>query len=201
MEKNMNDTLRTIFNRRSIRRFKPEQFPREELEHIVQAGLHAPSARNRQPWHFAVLRGQPVIARLNAEVKAATARMPDNPYADMIRNENYTINYHAPTFVIVSADPRISPLASADCALALGSMFLAACSLGIGSCWINQICPLSDEPGFRKVMDGLGIPSGYRIYGCGAFGYATDAHAATPPRREGTVTYVRRDSPFCERDR
>jgi nitroreductase len=186
----MNETITSILERRSIRKFKAEQITREQLELIVKAGVYAPSGRNRQPWHFSVLQGLEAIDRLTAEVKAATERMPNNPYKDFVLSAGYTVNYHAPTFIIVSGDPGLSTTVVQDCSLALGNMFLAAHSLGIGSCWINQICPLSEEPGFAQTLLKLGVPAGYHVYGCGAFGYPESRPASAPERRQGTVTYV-----------
>jgi nitroreductase len=186
----MNETITSLLERRSIRKFTTEQISREELELVLKAGAYAPSGRNRQPWHFSVLQGQAAIDKLTAEVKAATERMPHNPYKDFVGAASYTVNYHAPTFIIVSGDPALSTTTAQDCALALGNMFVAAHSLGIGSCWVNQLCPLSEEQGFMPVLAKLGVPAGYLIYGCGAFGYPAARPASAPERRKGAVTYV-----------
>ena len=185
----MNETIQSIRDRRSIRKFTPEALPLQILEQIVEAGLFAPSARNRQPWHLAVLQGASRIGELTGELKAATARMPDNPYAKLVGAEKYTMSFHAPVFIIVSADPAVSPLAMADCALVLGNMFLAAHSLGVGSCWVNQLGAACNEPGFRAVLTGLGVPASNHVYGCGAFGFPGETPRAAE-RRPGTVTYV-----------
>ena len=187
----MNETLNTILTRRSIRNYKPEQIPDDILKQIIDAGLHAPSAMGRQPWHLVVVRGFDKIAEVDREVKAATARMPDNPYREFVGGANYTINYHAPTFIIVSGNTALSPRnAPLDCALLLGTMFLAAHSLGIGSCWINQLNVLNDEPGFRAYMNRLGIPSENQIFGCACFGYTAGTIPQAAPRKEGCVVFV-----------
>ena len=186
----MNETIRTIMGRRSIRSYKPDQISEQDLNLIIQAGLHAPSARNRQPWHVCVLQGHEKIAKLAAELKAAVARMPDNPYATMVGAESYTMSFLAPVFIIVSADPEVSPLALADCALVLGNMFLAAHSLGIASCWVNQLGSACAEPGFRATLTKLGIPHKNEIYGCSSFGYPLSTPREAPKRREGTVNFV-----------
>lgn len=186
----MNEVMRNILERRSIRSFTPEQISREKLGLIIEAGLYAPSARNRQPWHFCVLQKRETIDKLTAELKAAVARMPDNPYAAFVGSDAYTVNYGAPVFIIVSADPDVSSLALADCALALGNMFLAAHSLGIGSCWINQLGSACAEPGFRQTLNKLGVPRQNMIYGCGAFGHPQSRPAEAPKRREGTVIFA-----------
>lgn len=186
----MNAVIQAILERRSIRKYKPDNISSQNIDLIVKAGLYAPSARNRQPWHLCVLQGQELIDKVTAELKAAVARMPENPYKAFVGADNYTVNYHAPVFIIVSADPAVSSLAMADCALVLGNMFLAAHSLGIGSCWINQLGSACDEPGFRQTLRKLGVPDRNMIYGCGAFGYAESAPTEAPDRREGVVTFA-----------
>lgn len=183
--------LNNILTRRSIRKFQSAPIPRESLEKIVEAGLYAPSARNSQPWHLTVVSGQDRLARITAELKAAVARMPDNPYKEVVGSAAYSVNYGAaPVFIIVSAAPDSSPVVVADCSLALGTMFLAAHALGIGSCWINQLGIACDEPGFRAFLTQLGVPAQNRIYGCGAFGFAEGDAPPAPARKEGRVTYV-----------
>ncbi len=145
----------------------------------------------RQPWHLVIVRGYEKIAEVNEQVKSATARMPENPYRDYVGSNSYTINYGAPTFVIVSGDCELSPRnACFDCALLLGNMFLAAHALGVGSCWINQLNVLNDEPDFRDYMTTLGIPLQNRIFGCACFGYANGPARDAAPRKENNVVWV-----------
>lgn len=187
----MNETLNTIFTRRSVRKYKPDPIPHETMETITEAGLYAPTAMGRQPWHVLVISNLEKIKELNAEVKSATASMPDNPYRDYVVSDAYTINYHAPIFVVVSGDTVLSPRnAQFDCALLLGNMFLAAHSLGIGSCWINQLNVLNDEPEFRDYITKLGVPVQNRIFGCACFGYPDTPTKAPAQRKEKTVMYI-----------
>ncbi|MDR2488413.1 MAG: nitroreductase family protein [Desulfovibrio sp.] len=186
----MNETISSILNRRSIRRYLPEQIRKEDLEQIVRAGLYAPSARNKQPWHLTVVCGHELLTRLTAEVKSATLRMPDNHYAAMVQKEGYSVAFGAPILVIVSGNSADAPMVRCDCSLVLGNIFLAAHSLGIGSCWVNQLGILSDEPGFRTVLESLNVPARNTVYGCAALGYPRGAHPAAPARRENTVNYV-----------
>jgi nitroreductase len=74
--------------------------------------------------------------------------------------------------------------------LLLGNMFLAAHSLGVGSCWINQLHVLNDEPGLREYMTRLGIPTENRIFGCACFGYADGPVPQASPRKEDCVVFV-----------
>lgn len=176
--------------RRSIRSFLPKPVPDASLEKIVEAGLYAPSGMNRQPWHFTVLTGLERLERVTAELKAAVARMPENRYKDFVGAAGYTVNYHAPAFIIVSAAADASNTVTEDCALALGNMFLAAHALGLGSCWINQLGSACAEPGFRALLTELGVPPKNHVYGAGTFGFIQGEAPAALPRKNGRVHYA-----------
>ena len=103
----------------------------------------------------------------------------------------YCCYYHAPTLVIVSNEPT-QWWAPMDCACALENIFLAARSLGIGSCWINQVGQTCDDPGVRAVLTRLGVPAGHKVYGCAALGYEpADAPVKEKKLKPGTVTIIR----------
>ncbi|MDR2054672.1 MAG: nitroreductase [Desulfovibrio sp.] len=187
--------LENILTRRSIRRYQRRPVPREILEQIIEAGSYAPSARNSQPWHFTVVTDPERIARVTAELKAAVLRMPQNPYKDFVGAASYSVNFHnAPVFIIVSGNTEASGMVESDCALALGTMFLAAHALGIGSCWVNQLGSACAEPGFRAFLTELGVPPHNYVYGSGAFGFAEGEPPAAPPRREGVISYISADA-------
>jgi nitroreductase len=187
----MNDILDNIHDRRSIRKYQDKPVPREILEQIIEAGLWAPSALNRQPWHLTVVQGCAHIDHINTELKAAVERMPENRYKAFVGNDAYHVSYKAPVLIIVSADPALSLMGAADCACVLQNIFLAAHFLGIGSCWINQLGSVCAEAGFRAFLDTLSVPPGNYIHGAAALGYAAgDADRKAPPRKEGTVNWV-----------
>lgn len=79
-----------------------------------------------------------------------------------------------------------------DCACALENIFLAAKSLGIGSCWINQLRQTCDDPDVRAFLTKLGVPENHKVYGCAALGYASaDAPVKEKKVKEGTLTIIR----------
>jgi nitroreductase len=55
------DLFEVLFNRRSIRKYTGGTVSNEQLEKIIEAGMYAPSAVNKQPWHFIIFRGQSII--------------------------------------------------------------------------------------------------------------------------------------------
>ncbi len=172
----LNAVLENIMNRRSIRSYTDKPVSKADLELIVRAAVYAPSGRNTQDWLFTVITDKDKLERLNAPVRDALGR-----------DASYRCYYNAP--VLILASHQDSDLAAADCACALENMFLAATSLGLGSCWINQIGPLSDDPAVRKVLSELGIPDSQRVYGAAAIGYAA-APAKAPERKAGTVCWM-----------
>ena len=79
-----------------------------------------------------------------------------------------------------------------DCACAIENMFLAAHSLGIGSCWINQLGTTCDDPEVREFISSLGVPENNKVYGCVALGYADPKISLREKMvKAGTVTVVR----------
>ena len=88
----MNETLKTLRERRSVRRYRPEQIKTEELEAILDAGTWAPSAMGKQSAVMVVVQDRETIqemSRLNAEIQGAPGTDPF---------------YGAPTVVVVLAE-------------------------------------------------------------------------------------------------
>ena len=129
---------------------------------------------------------------LNLILEAATYAKSDDPHTrERGHSQTYCCYYHAPTLVIVSNEPT-QWWAAMDCACALENIFLAAKSLGIGSCWINQLGQTCDDPDVRAFLTKLGVPESHKVYGCAALGYApADAPVKEKKVKEGTVTIIR----------
>lgn len=172
-----NPVIKAIFERRSIRSFTDKAVSKEDIETIVQAGLFAPSGRNRQDWQFTIVTKSGQLAKLNDEIIKAQNRNPD-----------YVCYYGAPVLIIVSslASNDLSPF---DCACALENIFLSAHALGLGTCWINQPGASTNDEGVRSVLSDLGVPLNHNVYGCAALGYAAGT-PKSPPRRANTVIWA-----------
>lgn len=186
----MNDTIKSIKARRSVRVYTPDQIPQEALDAIIEAGLYAPSAMNGQPWHMTVIQNREVLNALNASAMDAMAAS-DNPYfKKFTANESFNIFYHAPTAVVISGAAD-SPYAGTDCAAAAQNMLVAAESLNIGSCWVGLTnFALKGEKGaFFKEQ--LQIPEGYEPLYTLIFGHKRTGGTSAPQRKAGSVNYVR----------
>ncbi len=191
-----NDVLNCIHTRRSIRSFQERQLEPEQLDALLQAAIWAPSGSNSQSWLFTAIQNPAALDKLNALVKEAFQRwVPDDDYPAKkgakraAQQEGYHFFYRAPTLIIASNRPGYEN-AMADCALALENLFLAAHSIGLGSCYINQLHWLRNDPDIRSFLHDLGIPKEHVICSAAAVGYIGKQSAA-PPRKDGTVNIVR----------
>ena len=173
------DVLQAISSRRSHRAYKAEQLPEEVLEKILRAGLEAPSARNHQPWHFAVVQDPELIQAVHDEAAAVMGRGGSPRFAD----EQFQIFYHAPTVVFLFGEQAFD-WTQVDCGIAVENMALAAEGLGVGSVILGLPKPAfmgakSDD--MRKLLQ---CPEGYDFVIALALGYALDTKEAHDLRPE-----------------
>lgn len=186
----MSETLKTILERRSIRNFKAEQIKDNELELILEAAKFAPSAMNEQAWHFTVIQNKDVINKFNQTAKDIYLKSGNDRFISLAKAEDFSVFYHAPTYIIVSADEKaVAPVA--DSALALGNIFLAAEALGLGAVWIHAVNYLYTTAEGKLLFKELGIPEGYVPYGSAAIGYNAGEKPQPKPRKEGAVNIIK----------
>lgn len=191
-----NAVLECIRARRSTRDFLPRQIEPEQLDALLEAAIWAPSGGNNQSWLFTAIQNKELLLRLNELIRTGfQSYIPDDDYPGKhgvkgaARREDYNFYFHAPTLIVASNKPGYEN-AMADCALALENIFLAAESLGLGSCYINQLHWLRDDAGVREFLFTLGIPKEHTICSSAAIGYIGKPSPA-PARKENTIRVVR----------
>ncbi len=171
----MNETLKTIYTRRSTRKFIEKPIPEEEIAQIVKAALCAPSGRGLQTWKFTVVENRQKIQKLAEAIGQVLGRSGYDMYQ--------------PEVLIIPSNQKNSPYGKEDDACAMENIFLAAHSLGIGSVWINQLQDICDDPRIRQILSEFEIPADHVVYGMAALGYGeipTDEK-----ERTGKVAYIR----------
>ncbi|MDR1093657.1 MAG: nitroreductase [Clostridiales bacterium] len=187
----MNEVLQAIYDRRSVRAFKPQQVKEDDLTLILEAGRQAPSAKNGQPWHFTVVQRKSLSDRIGAAAKEAYAKDPEfakkSPW--MLKPE-FNLLYGAPTVVWVSGEAS-NPNAQGDCGIAVENMAIAAHSLGLNSCIIISALPAFATKNGPTFIKDLGIPEGFKPMYAFALGYTAAPLPAPAPRKEDCVNYVR----------
>jgi nitroreductase len=152
------DTIKAIRNRRSIRKYRSNEVQEEDLQQILQAGRWAPSASNKQPWHFIVIR--------NKEMRKKLADIHD--YGRFMRE--------SPVVIVVLGDPAKHPRYHlADPHQAVQNMLLAAHALGLATCWAG-VRDTDLEPQFREVLD---VPESLRVICSIALGHADQERNST----------------------
>jgi len=173
----MNEVLQNIISRRSVRDFKEEQIKDEELKLILEAGRYAPSGMNKQSWQFTVVQNKEKIELLAKVVREALGR--DAGY-----------NFYAPPTIIMLSNEEDNTNGLADCACALENIFLMANSLGVGSCWINQLKTICDREEVREVLTSFGIPENHIVWGMAAIGYPNSS-PKVHERKDGVIKFVK----------
>ena len=149
------DAFELITTRRSTRRFKKEKPGQKTIHQIVEAGRYAPSGGNNQTTHIFVIQDETILKQL-AEMAAKTfaAMEPEEGmYPSLLssimqsKKGNYVFHYNAPV-LIVTANRKDYGNNIDDCACVLENMMIMANALDLGSCWINQLKWLNEDPSF-----------------------------------------------------
>ena len=143
--------LDVILSRRSIRKYENKEIPQEILQQILEAGRQAPSAVNRQPIRFVVVKDHEIMKKLC-----------DNLISRFVKD--------APVAIVGCADVKsllTGKWAVVDATIAMQNMVIAAWTLGIGSCWIGSC---NEE----KVKELLKIPDKWKVVALVTLGYPAE---------------------------
>ncbi len=170
----MNPTLENLLNRRSIRKYLPEQVTDEELDSVLCAGLYAPSGMNRQGAVMVAVRDKEtrdLLSRLNAAVM----------------NSNSDPFYGAPCVIVVLVEP--SGTATEDGSLVIGNLLNAAHAIGLGSCWINRAKEVFATDEGKALLKKWGLPESLVGVGNCILGHAAE-EVEPKPRKAGRIVKV-----------
>ena len=179
----MNPVVKAILDRRSIRKYKPKQITKEELDTLIECAKYAPSGKNKQTWHFTVVQNKEIIDEMNIDFKQVAT---DNK---KIAEEGYHVFYHAPTVIVVSGKED-ETYAQADCASAVENILIAAEALGLGSCFVCLVIKIFQKEDLMEKYQGkLQLPEGYKPLYTVAVGYPEE-EGTKHPRKENVVTYI-----------
>ena len=153
----MNEVIKNIEERRSIRKYKEDMVPKEIIEKIVEAGTYAPSGMGRQ--------SSIIIAITNKDVRDKLSKLNAQ-----IMGENTDPFYGAPVVLVVLAKKDV-PTHIYDGSLVMENLMLAANSLGIGSCWIHRAKEEFETEEGKEILKKLGIEGEYEGIGNCILGY------------------------------
>ena len=174
----MNEVLKAIESRRSVRKFKPDLPAKESIDAVVQAGLQAASGKNEQA--------------------AMVLVVTDKALRDEISRDNCAIGgwqegfdpfYGAPAILIVLGRKDF-PTYLYDGSLMLGNMMLAAHSLGLANIWIHRAKEEFETEKYQNLLKQHGIEGEWEGTGHLALGFAAGDLPQAHPIKEGRVFYL-----------
>ncbi len=173
----MNETIKTLKERRSIRKYKENQISDEELNQILEAGEYAPTGRGAQSPIMVVVQDKELIkelSKINAEIMGITS----DPF------------YGAPTVIIVLADKTRNTYKE-DGSLVMGNLMNAAHSLGVDSCWINRAKEVFESERGKELLNDWGIEGDYEGIGHCILGYRDCEYPKAAPRKTNYVIRIK----------
>jgi len=179
-----NETLKTIYERRAVRKFKDKPVDKTLINQIIDAGRMAPSAMNRQLWKFYILTDRELINSLSPVIVKVANKVLSWAHGVDHAKTTDIIFHNAPVVIFITA-PRKNEWAAIDIGMCCQNMMLAAKSLGLDTCPI----------GFAKFLEKtdkisiLGMSSSEEIKLALILGYG-DEKPPVHERKKDNVKYV-----------
>jgi nitroreductase len=155
--------LEPFLERRSIRRFEERKVEKDSIRQILEAAMYAPSAVNKQPWHFLVVERRETLDRI----------MEVHPHAGMLQTASHAI--------IVCGDEKLQHGDGywvVDCGAATQNLLMAAHILGLGTCWVGLHPREERKASLAKLLE---LPGHVKPFALVALGYPAEKKAR--PRR------------------
>lgn len=172
----MNEVLKCLKERRSVRRYKKEQIRDSELEQILEAGMYAPTGMGMQSPIMVAVQDPDTVAKLS-RMNAAVMGVASDPF------------YGAPTVIVVLAD-RSRGTCVEDGSLVIGNLLNAAFSVGVDSCWIHRAREVFDSEEGRALLKEWGIEGDYVGVGHCILGYRDMELPQAKPRKADYIYRV-----------
>lgn len=174
----MNEIIKAMEERRSIRKFKPEMPKKEDLQQIVEAGLYAANGMGRQATITVAVTNKELRDKLSAiNCKIGGWDESVDPF------------YGAPAILIVLAEKNWRNRVY-DGSLVMGNMMLAAHSLGLGSIWIHRAKEEFEMPEYQQLLKELGVEGEWEGIGHCAVGYIDGEMPEAAERKPNRVFWA-----------
>ena len=192
----MNQAIENMLARHSCRNYLPDAVDRQTIDLLIETGIAAARGFSKHPRKFVVITDPECLSKVNKAVRDAyrmipiTDDLPDvmkKAIKEAVENDDATFLQGAPVFIIISVD-KGDLNGEATTALALGNMMLAAQSLGLGSCWLNQIPRMAKLPPIQALLSEIGIPETDIVFGTLVVGYP-QTEVEGPPREASEVVF------------
>ncbi|MDF1574660.1 MAG: nitroreductase family protein [Bacteroidales bacterium] len=174
------EKLDYILDRRSIRRFTGRKIERSEIKALLTAAMYAPSAVNRQPWHFVVIDEPRLMEKI----------MEIHPHARMLQSASHAL--------VVCGDEQLQHddgYGVVDCGAATQNILLAAHTLGLGACWVGLHPREERKRSFSRLLQ---LPSHVFPFAMVALGYPEEQKPRPERFHAEKVKYNSWDSAYFQ---
>lgn len=164
-----NQTLETIFSRKSVREYSEKEISQDTINLLLKAGMSAPSSRDRRPWHFIIVSEREMLKYLGNNLKNAP----------VLKNANKAI--------VVCGDTELSDNCwFLDCSAATQNILLAAESMGLGAVW-TAVYPYDDRE--KVVNEAFALPENIRALAIIPLGYPSGNNESKNKYDESRIHY------------
>jgi len=153
------EAIDLLMTRRSIRKYAERPVNNELIEELIKCGMYAPSACNKQPWYFVVIKERRTLDEI----------ADFHPNAKMLKN--------APCAILVCGDEIKAHDKSywpVDCSAATQNILLAAHARGMGACWLG-IYPREER--VEKMKKIVGLPEHIHAFALISLGFPAETPA------------------------
>ena len=172
----MNEAMKNLLERRSVRGYKKDLVPAEVLDEILEAGKYAPSGMGQQKTLMVITQKPELVAKLS-KMNADVMGVKSDPF------------YGAPTVVIVFADSEQGTCVE-NGSLVMGNLMNAAHAVGVDSCWIHRAREVFDSEEGKALKAEWGVPKSYIGIGHCVLGYRSGEYPEAKARKDGFVIKV-----------
>lgn len=191
------ELMDAISLRRSVRKYESTPIPDNVLEELLTAGLYAPSAVNRQPWYFVVIRSKEQMGKLIEAMDYVSRSIEPNlkrrfeRHPEVVKDTTAFVRRlgGAPVCILAfrlkpdDVDDALSTTQSI--AAAIENILLAATDKGLGSCWLTA--PVEAKVG-EQIRETFAPDKG-ALVAMVTLGYPAQA-PVLPPRRDGRYVMI-----------
>jgi len=213
-----NEVERVVFTRRSVRNFLDKPVPEPIIRRVLEAGRHAPSGGNAQPWKFIVITNKALISEMNEaafnvlngrfqtyiddeKVKELAARTPGPPalgswdpriilgaVGKSVVDRVNPVLRGAPAVILIACDSRAIDSPEMQAGICAENMVLVANSLGIKASHVGLVSACKMVP---AIINKLGIKEPFRIITSVVLGYPRFKQEGVVPREFRPITWFR----------
>lgn len=198
----ISETLKTIYERRAVRKFKKKPVEKQLILDLLDAARMAPSAMNKQPWHFYVLTDPAKILQCSKAIMSETKlKMLKAGVKEVVHHIFHPGSFHikdgmdffkgedpifhgAPVVIFISSD-RSNDWAKLDIGMCAQNIMLAAKSLGLDTCAVG----LAKFIEFTAEYKTFGVSASEQIELAVVVGYG-DEKPALHERKKDNVHFI-----------